>query len=434
MPSSTTPARCQACASWRRRSSVSGTPMSLLRLPCVEKAASASQARRIEAIICVTVVLPLLPVTAISGSWKRRRQAAASSPQRDARVGHQQAVETGLGEALLRDGGHGARWPWPAAGNRARRSARPSARRTGRRLAACACRCARAGCGHGRRPPASSRAAARGPGQGSSSRGPSASARRSRLPRRRRNGASRPRSPGSPRGPCLRCSTTSAASACVSAWTIAARRSSISSTPSSPSRPATICARMAAGSSSRGLSLVTTTRSASRAAMAPISGRLLASRLPPQPNTHHRRPPRARASGCKREQAPSRAHRACARSRPRPAAGRRASSSRRAACGRAPALRLAHTAAASASDTPSARSPPITAEQVGDVVVADQRGLAPGATCSPSVQLEARARPRHGRTRARSQRRRALDRSKSRRPPTRLAAAPPAPRPSDRRD
>ena len=41
MPSSTTPARCQRASSWRRRSSVSGTPMWLLRLPSVAKRAVA---------------------------------------------------------------------------------------------------------------------------------------------------------------------------------------------------------------------------------------------------------------------------------------------------------------------------------------------------------------------------------------------------------
>ena len=78
MPSSTTPARCQHASSWRSRSSVSGRPMWLFRLPSVANAASPSQARRMLAIICVTVVLPLLPVTAISGRLKRARQAPAS--------------------------------------------------------------------------------------------------------------------------------------------------------------------------------------------------------------------------------------------------------------------------------------------------------------------------------------------------------------------
>ena len=68
IPSSTTAARCQVLSSWRRPSSVSGTPRWVLKLPAVANAASPSHARRMVAIICVTVVLPLLPVTAISGS------------------------------------------------------------------------------------------------------------------------------------------------------------------------------------------------------------------------------------------------------------------------------------------------------------------------------------------------------------------------------
>ena len=50
-----------------------------------------------------------------------------------------------------------------------------------------------------------------------------------------------------------------------------------------PSIPARISPMMAWGSSVRGLSEVTTTRSAREAAMDPIRGRLLRSRSPPQP-------------------------------------------------------------------------------------------------------------------------------------------------------
>ena len=58
--------------------------------------------------------------------------------------------------------------------------------------------------------------------------------------------------------------------------------------------PATISATIASGSSERGLSEVTTTTSASRAAISPISGRLPRSRSPPAPNTHdHARPRRS---------------------------------------------------------------------------------------------------------------------------------------------
>ena len=74
MPSSITASRCVASS----RSSVSGRPISLFRLPWVASVACGCQARRTAAIICVTVVLPLLPATAISGNWKRARQPAAS--------------------------------------------------------------------------------------------------------------------------------------------------------------------------------------------------------------------------------------------------------------------------------------------------------------------------------------------------------------------
>ena len=75
------------------------------------------------------------------------------------------------------------------------------------------------------------------------------------------------------------------------------------------SRPATSAA-IAAGSSERGLSVVTIARSASRAAMRPINGRFSRSRSPPAPKTTVNR---RRAPGlCG---ARSRASRACARSR-----------------------------------------------------------------------------------------------------------------------
>ena len=54
--------------------------------------------------------------------------------------------------------------------------------------------------------------------------------------------------------------------------------------------PASIAARMAAGSSERGLSSVTTSTSLPAAAAAPIAGRLPGSRSPPQPSTVISRP------------------------------------------------------------------------------------------------------------------------------------------------
>ena len=57
-----------------------------------------------------------------------------------------------------------------------------------------------------------------------------------------------------------------------------------------PSRPVSISAMMASGSSDRGLSVVTTLRSAFAVAAAPIRERFARSRSPPQPNTRIRRP------------------------------------------------------------------------------------------------------------------------------------------------
>ncbi len=57
-----------------------------------------------------------------------------------------------------------------------------------------------------------------------------------------------------------------------------------------------ISAMIRCGSSERGLSEVTNTTSASRAAISPISGRLPRSRSPPAPNTHSTRPRRPAAA------------------------------------------------------------------------------------------------------------------------------------------
>lgn len=77
MPSSSTASRCCAV----RRNSVSGRPMSLLRLPAVaRRAASPTAHAKTAEIISLTVVLPLLPVTATTGIGNRRRQPAASWP------------------------------------------------------------------------------------------------------------------------------------------------------------------------------------------------------------------------------------------------------------------------------------------------------------------------------------------------------------------
>src|ERR1022692_4620985 len=65
----------------RRRRMVSGSPISLLRLPLVARTFSApNSARRIAAVISLTVVFPLLPTIPATGSENRRRQNFASAP------------------------------------------------------------------------------------------------------------------------------------------------------------------------------------------------------------------------------------------------------------------------------------------------------------------------------------------------------------------
>ena len=66
------------------------------------------------AIICVTVVLPLLPVTAISGSIRPARQALGQGLQGRQRVRHAQPRQAGFGDAALGQRGHGAACRAPA--------------------------------------------------------------------------------------------------------------------------------------------------------------------------------------------------------------------------------------------------------------------------------------------------------------------------------
>ena len=73
MPNSNTAMRWWA----RKRNRVSGTPIWLLKLPWVANALADCHTCTIEASICVTVVLPLLPVTAINGTANCARHALA---------------------------------------------------------------------------------------------------------------------------------------------------------------------------------------------------------------------------------------------------------------------------------------------------------------------------------------------------------------------
>ena len=73
------------------------------------------------------------------------------------------------------------------------------------------------------------------------------------------------------------------------------RRPRPAAPPARPARRSSMARRIAAGSSERGLSSVTISRSASRAATSPMSGRLPRSRSPPQPSTMISRPRGERA-------------------------------------------------------------------------------------------------------------------------------------------
>ena len=84
MPSSIAATRC--CA--RRASSVSGRPIALLRLPRVASTFAAPKcARRIDASISLTVVLPLLPAMTITGIPNRPSPVRRQRAERRERIG-----------------------------------------------------------------------------------------------------------------------------------------------------------------------------------------------------------------------------------------------------------------------------------------------------------------------------------------------------------
>ena len=77
-PARPPPARCAPAQAQQRQRQADVVVQVALRR---QRRVADCQARRIDAIICVTVVLPLLPVTAISGSVEAARaRRAASSP------------------------------------------------------------------------------------------------------------------------------------------------------------------------------------------------------------------------------------------------------------------------------------------------------------------------------------------------------------------
>ena len=115
-------------------------------------------------------------------------------------------------------------------------------------------------------------------------------------PSRRRTGScGRPRTPAPARAPCRRSRRRRRPQLRRSP-----RRSRCDDRPGRARRcpaPSRISAMIASGSSDRGLSDVTITRSARRVAISPISGRLPRSRSPPHPNTTCTRPSVERARG-----------------------------------------------------------------------------------------------------------------------------------------
>ena len=295
MPSST---HARRGARAFRRSSVSGTPMWLFRLPAVASAASPSQARRMAAIICVTVVLPLLPVTAISGRLEagapgRAPAAAARAACRPpaARAGRLAATPRSASAAAAPAARACGRKSW--ASKRSPRSATNRSPGCSVRVSLCT-RCTRV-----RRVADAARAPGSRAWAVASVIMPAAPAQ---APRCASSASEKGwlhagALPGSPRGPCRRSAPRRPAPprAALARWRRGGRRRA---PRRGRCRPATICARMASGASSRGLSLVSTTWSAPRSAMRAHQRRACWRRGCRRSRTRTTaRPPRAAASG-----------------------------------------------------------------------------------------------------------------------------------------
>jgi hypothetical protein len=296
---------------------VSGTPMSLLRLPWVASAASPCQARRMDAIICVTVVLPLLPVTLQSAA---NLNCAAPAHRRAGRAPCACICHD------LNTRGKPASVRRMAAGAPATAATAPCASRVGQEiigikaltackrheqvagLHACGCRCARAaiaGIASAVAAPTVHRAADCSQAWVDNGRigmftarlqsRPLTQRQTHRVPGRKTAGASGHRFPGSPHVPCRRSAPHRSAAACARVCGNGQRAVGLHGDTSHwwwlrPSRiwlndgpRAFRCAgcRWSPPHGRHGLS-----------ATAAISGRLVVSRLPPQPNTHHSCPPR----------------------------------------------------------------------------------------------------------------------------------------------
>jgi hypothetical protein len=148
MPISITAARWLSAF---RRSSISGTPMSLLKLPLCGKRSILRLPGTAgwTAIICVTVVLPLLPVTRDQRQAELRAPARwPGAPSASQAVGHFDAGQTGCLQATAR--AMAAAAP-PGASVRKEgmcvKTLTFAAPQTDRPAAGCACRCAHAPAG-----------------------------------------------------------------------------------------------------------------------------------------------------------------------------------------------------------------------------------------------------------------------------------------------
>ena len=199
MPSSIAATRCDA----RRRSSVIGSPIALLRLPCVASTpASPKCARRMAASISFTVVLPLLPTMTITGIVNCRRQCAAERAERGLRVVGDDEV---AGESSARSAATSAAtaprskavatksWPSKRSPESATKRSPSCSVRVSVVTRAKRHRIADDAPGDG----------ARGGGRVHHASAPARERARAR-PRRRRSACARRRLPGSPRGPCRR--------------------------------------------------------------------------------------------------------------------------------------------------------------------------------------------------------------------------------------
>ena len=298
MPSSTTAPRVLADS----RSSVSGRPIALLRLPSVASTASRAEMRAQDRR---GHLLDGRLAVAADDDGERERRTARASARRGARAPRADraprcsAPARGTSAARRRDD---------------QRRGRALRQRRGDEVVAVE---ALAGSATNRSPGAQLAAVGRhaqeahvgadgtaGDGRARPSPCPScgAPAARARRPLRvaSENGVRLPCAPGTSRGPCRRSARCRSPSRTRSRCAMAACAVELDASTGDGrhrGRRARSASAIAAGSSLRGLSLVTTTRSASAAAIAPICGRLPGSRSPPQPNTQTSSPPRRHAPG-----------------------------------------------------------------------------------------------------------------------------------------